>query len=88
MEVQTYQGYFQACRFVPKKEAAIPDNVEVYVVVTEKAVPEPATLSKKQRLDFEEFTQAISQAEPLGKEFDEIIGQGICVGLKFVNWKN
>ena len=31
----------------------------------------------KQRQAFVEFAKAISQAEPLGEEFDEIINQGV-----------
>jgi hypothetical protein len=38
--IQTYQGYFQNGYFIPRQEniKSIPDNMEVYVVVTEKII--------------------------------------------------
>ena len=33
---QTYQGYFQEEQFISQELAAIPDNMEVYIMVTGK----------------------------------------------------
>jgi len=37
--VQAYQGYFREGRFVSPEPVAIPENVEVYVMVTGKKMP-------------------------------------------------
>ena len=36
--VKTYQGFFRNGKFVPLEEVTIPENVEVYVMVTEREV--------------------------------------------------
>ena len=77
--IQTVQGYFHNGRFVSPYENTIPDYVEVYVVVTNKTVHFAETKLQAQRQAFEKFTQSIASAEPLGKEFDEIINQGISI---------
>jgi hypothetical protein len=77
--VQTYQGYFQEGRFVSQQTKSIPDHVEVYVLVTDKTIPANKTKAQEQREAFESFFQAISNTEPLGEEFDEIISQGINI---------
>jgi hypothetical protein len=45
MEIQAYQGYFQNGRFISPEQAAIPENVEVYIMVTGRGLslerPEP-----------------------------------------------
>ena len=45
--VQTFQGYFQEGRFVSPQAASIPEYVEVYVVVTNKAVHAEQSESQK-----------------------------------------
>ena len=77
--VQTFQGYFQEGRFVSPQTDSIPEYVEVYVVVTNNPVTAKKTEAQKQRQAFELFCQAISNAQPLGEEFDKIINQGISV---------
>ena len=77
--IETVQGYFQEGRFVSPQQDTIPDYVEVYVVITNKTVLSEKTKAQKQRQAFERFAQAIATAEPLVKEFDEIISQGISV---------
>jgi hypothetical protein len=77
--VQTYQGYFQEGRFVSPNTRSIPENVEVYVLVTDKTISAPKTKAQEQREAFESFFQAVSNAEPLRDDFDEIISQGIHV---------
>ena len=77
--IQAIQGYFQEGRFVSSQQNAIPDYVEVYVVVTDKTVPSAKSQARQQRQAFERFAQAMADAEPLGEDFDEIIDQGICV---------
>ena len=77
---QTYQGYFQEDgRFVADDNIfiALPIKRRVIVMVLDDEVIE--TKAKKQRKAFEEFNQSISQADPLGDEFDEIINQGINI---------
>ena len=100
--VQTYQGYFEEGRFVSTHTSSIPDYVEVYVVVTGKTASTEITKAQKQRQAFEEFIQTVANAEPLSKEFDQIISQGINIRgeldntsdferideLKLVNWKH
>jgi len=75
--LQTLQGYFQEGRFVSPQSASIPENVEVFVVVTEKTIQAQQTKVQQQRTAFNEFMESISGADPLGNEFDEIINQGI-----------
>ena len=71
--VQTVQGYFQEGRFISTQQEAIPDYIEVYVVVTNKPVQTAKTKAQKQRQAFERFTQTIAAAAPLSEDFDEII---------------
>ena len=76
---QAYQGYFQEGKFISLQKDSIPDFVEVYVIVTSKILPEVETKVQKQRKAFDKFAQAISIAEPLCDEFDEVVSQGIHV---------
>jgi len=75
--VQTFQGYFREGRFVSPQTKVIPENVEVYVVVTNKVVPAAQTKAQKQLQAFDEFTKMVANAEPLCDKFDEIISQGV-----------
>jgi len=75
---QTYQGYFQEDgRFVSDNDilVALPIKRRAIVVIFDDEIK--ITKAQKQRKAFEEFNRAVSQAEPLGSEFDEIINQGI-----------
>ena len=76
---QTIQGYFQEGRFISPHKETIPDYIEVYVVITNRQVHTEQTKAQMQRQAFEQFTQAIKTAAPLGDDFDEIIKQGINV---------
>ena len=75
--LQTYRGHFRNGYFVPLEEAVIPENVEVFVVITDNKVPTVVAKAKNQLSAFEEFAHAISQAEPFGEDFDRIISEGI-----------
>ena len=81
--IQALQGYFQEGRFVSAQQNAIPDNVEVYVIVTDKAVSSAKTKVQKQRQAFENFNKAIASATPLNEEFYEMIDQGISIRGEF-----
>jgi len=77
---QTYQGYFEEDgRFIADNNIfiTIPIKCRVIVKILEDEVIE--TKAQKQRKAFEEFTKAISQAEPLGEEFDQIISEGVSI---------
>ena len=68
--VQTIQGHFQAGRFVPIEKTIIPEFVEVFVVVTDKAVAKRET-SKKERIDKRlEAVKSITGIIPPDFEFD------------------
>ncbi|MCL1987508.1 MAG: DUF2281 domain-containing protein [Firmicutes bacterium] len=47
--LQTIQGYFREGNFVPLQQAKIPNNVEVFVVITDNPVlaDEPVNLNDK-----------------------------------------
>ena len=73
--LQTYQGYFQKGRFVPAEPAEIPDNVEVYVVVTGKEYLPSRTRAQRQLEAFNKFVSAIQSIddEPLtNDDFTEL----------------
>ena len=76
---QTYQGYFQEDgRFVADNILiTLPIKRRVIVIILDDEIIE--TKAQKQRKAFEEFTHAISQAEPLGDDFDLIISQGVNI---------
>jgi len=57
--VQTYQGYFQNGRFISPELIAIPDNIEVYVMITGKELPPPKTKSQRQLEAFDKFVSAV-----------------------------
>ena len=57
--LKTYQGYFNEGQFVPFETVSIPNNVEVYVVITDNALAETKnTNSQKQKEKFERFLAA------------------------------
>ncbi|MDR2713403.1 MAG: hypothetical protein LBB91_09875 [Clostridiales bacterium] len=68
--VQTYQGYFQKGRFISTEPAVIPDNVEVFIMVTDRELPISRTKAQRQLEAFDKFVSAISSVsdEPLTDE--------------------
>ena len=68
--VQTYQGYFQKGRFISQEITTIPDNVEVYVMITGRQYVPPKTKAQRQLQAFEQFVSAINAIddEPLTDE--------------------
>ena len=68
--IQTYQGYFQNERFIPSEDVTIPENVEVYVMITGKAIPSVKTEAQRQRQAFEKFFTGIASIndEPITDE--------------------
>ena len=77
--LQTYRGQFQNGQFIPLEEVVIPDNVEVYVIITDNTLPTDTPRAQKQLEAFEEFAKVISKAAPLGEDFDEILREGINI---------
>jgi hypothetical protein len=65
--MQTYQGYFQKGRFISPELVEIPDNIEVFVMVTGRELPQPKTKAQKQLEAFDKFVSAIRSIkdEPL-----------------------
>jgi len=57
--VQTYQGYFSKGMFISKEAVTIPDNVEVYVMITGNQYVEQKTKSQRQLEAFNRFVSAI-----------------------------
>ena len=85
--LKTYQGYFNEGQFVPFgvpfETVSIPNNVEVYVVITDNALSETKnTNSQKQKETFERFLAANRAIvdEPFTKEFDANIASGVSIG--------
>ena len=80
---KTYQGYFQQGQFISIETVSIPDNVEVYVVVTDNVLTETKkTKSQKQQEAFQQFVaanRAITD-EPFTKEYDAILASGVNIG--------
>ena len=68
--IHTFQGYFQKGRFISAESAAIPDNVEVYVMVTGREYTSLKTKAQRQLNAFEKFVSAIRYIddEPLTEE--------------------
>lgn len=53
--IQTYQGYFRNGRFVSPELVDVPENVEVYVMVTGKELQPTKTKSQQQLEAFDKF---------------------------------
>ena len=68
--IQAYQGYFQNERFIPLEDVTIPENVEVYVMITGKAIPPIKTEAQRQRQAFENFFSGLTSIddEPITDE--------------------
>ena len=61
--VQTYQGYFQEGQFISQELAVIPDNMEVYVMVTGRKYLSPKTKAQRQLEAFDKFVSAIESID-------------------------
>jgi len=69
------QGYFRSGQFIPSEPVEIPDNVEVYVMITDRELQPSKTRSQMQLEAFNRFISAISliDDEPLTDEdFSEL----------------
>jgi len=68
--VQTYQGYFRKGQFISQESVAIPDNVEVYVMITGREYPPSKSKAQQQLEAFDRFVAAIESIddEPLADE--------------------
>jgi len=67
--IKTFQGYFQEGRFVSPQRAAIPEYVEVLIVVTDK----PITTASSQMQTFEDSTHTMADAESINDVIDKTI---------------
>ncbi|MCL1996605.1 MAG: DUF2281 domain-containing protein [Defluviitaleaceae bacterium] len=66
--LQTIQGYFEDGRFVALKQAEIPNNVEVFVVVTDN--PVPLENPKRDKTNFPLFGCAKNKGGWISSDFD------------------
>ena len=69
--IKTFQGHFQEGRFVSPQPAAIPEFVEVLIVVTDK----PISAANQQRQAFEDFARTMAGTEPITDVIDKIVPQ-------------
>lgn len=58
--VKTLQGYFRNGRFVSSESVVIPDNVEVYVMITDRELQPQKTIAERQLEAFNRFISAIN----------------------------
>ena len=65
--LRALQGYFRSGRFISSEPVEIPDNVEVFLTITDKEVQLPKSRSQKQLDAFNRFVSAIAAIndEPL-----------------------
>ncbi|MCL1878935.1 MAG: DUF2281 domain-containing protein [Defluviitaleaceae bacterium] len=73
--IKAFQGHFQEGRFVSPQTAAIPEYVEVFIVVTDKTVPATQANLNTQRQAIEEFTRTFTGNESLGDAISKITSQ-------------
>lgn len=69
--VKTFQGHFQEGRFVSPQSAAIPEYVEVFIVVTDK----PISTSNPQKQAFEDFARTMAGTESISDVVEKITPQ-------------
>jgi len=69
--VQTFSGYFQEGRFISSQTAAIPEYVEVVIVVTDKPIANINSQSQTSK----EYTNILPSTDPLGETDNKIIRQ-------------
>jgi len=58
--LRTLQGYFRSGQFVSSEPAEIPDNVEVYVMITDRELQPQKTRSQRQLEAFNKFIDSIN----------------------------
>ena len=68
--VKTFQGYFQEGRFIASEPVDIPDNVEAYVMITDREYSHPTAKPQRQLEAFNRFISALSSIddEPLSDD--------------------
>jgi hypothetical protein len=57
--LKTLQGYFRSGRFISSEPVEIPDNVEVYVMITDRELQPNVTKSQRQLDAFNKFVNAV-----------------------------
>ena len=75
-QVQAYQGYFKNGQFISSQIVKLPENVEVFITVTDRAMPQDVIskeaqkkiLTNEQQAAFE-FLKSIEKVNK--KDFDE-----------------
>ena len=68
--LQTYQGCFQNGRFISSELAEIPDNVEVYVMVTGREFSLSKTKAQRQGTAIKRFMAAIDKNDEMFTDED------------------
>jgi len=65
--VRALQGYFKGGKFISSEQAEIPEEVEVYVMITDREVNRSDAKAQRQLAALDKFVDAISSsaAEPL-----------------------
>jgi len=58
--LRTLQGYFRSGRFVSSEPAEIPDNVEVYVMITDRELQPQKTRSQRQLEALNKFIDSVN----------------------------
>jgi len=61
--LKTFQGYFNRGQFVSSEPVEIPDNVEVYVMITDRELQSQKTVAEQQLEAFDRFMFAIDSIE-------------------------
>ena len=69
--IKTFQGRFQEGRFVSPQPVAIPEYVEVLIVVTDN----PISVTNPQKQAFEDFTRTMACAESITNVINKIAPQ-------------
>ena len=61
--IKALQGYFRSGRFISSEPVEIPDNVEVYVMITDRELQHPKTKSERQLEAFNRFVSIINSID-------------------------
>ena len=69
--LKTLQGYFRSGRFVSSEPVEIPDNVEVYVMITDRELKPQKTKAEKQLEAFNNFISAIDSIDDVAFSEDD-----------------
>ena len=75
--VKTIRGHFRSGRFISAEKANIPECVEVYVIITDKAIDADTSKAQRQRESLERLVAANAEVddEPFDDEFDAILAK-------------